>query len=111
MILFIREVNRYEGRGISKQDIKNIVKNTVEKTRGVYRKAGRIEIKEDLNPDTYLTLSDKKNKIEESIVKLENKQKTINDIKNRIKSNLKERRELILKSFGYFSSNSRIWSI
>ena len=46
--IFIREVNRYEGRGISKQDIKNIVKNTVEKTRGVYRKAGRIEIKEDL---------------------------------------------------------------
>lgn len=46
--IFIREVNKYEGRAISDENIKEIIKKTVEKTRGIYNKAGRIEIKEDL---------------------------------------------------------------
>ena len=83
----------------AQKEFKNIKDGFLEEFEKIKR-----EIKEDLNPDTYLTLSDKKNKIEESIVKLENKQKTINDIKNRIKSNLKERRELILKSCNIYET-------
>ena len=83
----------------AQKEFKNIKDGFLEEFEKIKR-----EIKEDLNPDTYLTLSDKQNKIEESIIKLENKQKTINDIKNRIKSNLKERRELILKSCNIYET-------
>lgn len=46
--IFINEVNKFEGKAIQDKLLDRILKNTVEKTRKIYRKTGRIEIKEDL---------------------------------------------------------------
>lgn len=46
--IFINEVNKFEGKAIQDKLLDRILKNTVEKTRKIYKKTGRIEIKEDL---------------------------------------------------------------
>ena len=46
--IFIKEVNYFEGKPISPKLLDRVIKNTVEKTRHIYKKTGRIEIKEDL---------------------------------------------------------------
>lgn len=46
--IFIQEVNNFEGEAIEGKTLDRILKTTVEKTRKIYRKTGRIEIKEDL---------------------------------------------------------------
>lgn len=46
--IFINEVNKFEGKAIEGKLLDKILKTTVEKTRKIYRKTGRIEIKEDL---------------------------------------------------------------
>lgn len=46
--IFIREVNLFEGKAIEPKLLDRILKTTVEKTRKIYRKTGRIEIREDL---------------------------------------------------------------
>ena len=74
------------------KEFKNVKEGFLEEFEKIKR-----EIKEELNPDTYLNLSSNKNKVEELIKTLENKLNTMDDIKKRIKNNLKARRELILK--------------
>ena len=46
--IFINEVNKFECKAIQDKLLDRILKNTVEKTRKIYKKTGRIEIKEDL---------------------------------------------------------------
>lgn len=46
--IFIKEVNQFEGKAVSAKILDRVIKNTVEKTRNIYRKTGRIEIREDL---------------------------------------------------------------
>ena len=46
--IFIEEVNKYSGKEVTEKEIELITKETIEKTRKVYRKAGRIDLKEDL---------------------------------------------------------------
>ena len=74
------------------KEFKNVKEGFLEEFEKIKR-----EINEELNPDTYLNLSSNKNKVEELIKTLENKLNTMDDIKKRIKNNLKARRELILK--------------
>lgn len=46
--IFINEVNTHKGKEITPKMLDKIIKTTVEKTRKIYKKTGRIEIKEDL---------------------------------------------------------------
>lgn len=46
--IFIEEVNKFQGKAIEGKILDRILKITVEKTRKIYRKTGRIEIREDL---------------------------------------------------------------
>ena len=46
--IFITEVNKFEGKAIEGALLDKVIKDTIEQTRKIYKKTGRIEIKEDL---------------------------------------------------------------
>ena len=47
--IFIKEVNEFKGNEITESELQKIVSNTVEKALKIYREAGRITLKQDLN--------------------------------------------------------------
>lgn len=48
LAIFIKEVNQYKGNEVTKEKLKQIVTSTVNKALKVYRKPGRIVLKQDL---------------------------------------------------------------
>lgn len=49
LAIFIKEVNAYEGNEISEEELEKVVTKTVNKALEIYKKPGRIVLKEDLN--------------------------------------------------------------
>ena len=49
LAIFIKEVNQYKGNEVSEEQLKKIVTATVNKALEIYRKPGRIMLKDDLN--------------------------------------------------------------
>lgn len=49
LAIFIKEVNKFEGNGVTEEDLEKVVTKTVNEALKIYRKPGRIILKEDLN--------------------------------------------------------------
>ncbi len=49
LAIFIKEVNKYKGNEVTEEELKKIVTATVNKAFEIYKKPGRITLKEDLN--------------------------------------------------------------
>ena len=49
LAIFIEEVNKHKGKEVTEKQLKKVVKDTVNRALEVYRKPGRIVLKEDLN--------------------------------------------------------------
>ena len=49
LAVFIKEVNKYQGKEVTEEQLKKIVRNTAEKTRKIYSLPGAKLVKEDLN--------------------------------------------------------------
>ena len=49
LAIFIKEVNSYKGNEVTEEDLKKVINKTVNKAFEVYKKPGRITLKEDLN--------------------------------------------------------------
>ena len=49
LAIFIKEVNSFKGKEFTEKDLEKVVNTTVNKALQIYRKPGRITLKEDLN--------------------------------------------------------------
>lgn len=49
LAIFIKEVNSFKGNEITDEELEKVVTTTVNKALEIYRKPGRIQLKEDLN--------------------------------------------------------------
>lgn len=49
LAIFIKEVNSFKGKEITDEELEKVVAKTVNKALEIYRKPGRIQLKEDLN--------------------------------------------------------------
>ena len=49
LAIFIKEVNQFEGNEVTKEQLEQIVTKTVNKAFEIYKKPGRVVLKEDLN--------------------------------------------------------------
>ncbi len=49
LAIFIKEVNKYQGNEVDEKQLKKIINSTVNKAYEIYKKPGRILLKEDLN--------------------------------------------------------------
>ncbi len=49
LAIFIKEVNAYKGNEVTQEELKKVITQTVNKALEIYRKPGRIVLKEDLN--------------------------------------------------------------
>lgn len=48
LAIFIKQVNKHQGREITEKEMKKVVTNTINEALTVYRRPGRIELKQDL---------------------------------------------------------------
>ena len=49
LAIFIKEVNAFKGKEVTEEQLKDVITATVNKALKVYRKPGRITLREDLN--------------------------------------------------------------
>ncbi len=48
LAIFIKQTNKYQGKEITEKEMKKVVTNTINEALTIYRKPGRIELKQDL---------------------------------------------------------------